>query len=351
MGRTPIDDRSNQDSIRFEIASSLLILFDGPVTYFCATSISLLGRRMKIFPGFLVHLITIGAWLLGGFFVPLPIVLWYLRYYTAATILTGLLSIQYLVHIPKWPGFAKWLQQQEPRSYYRRCELRADVSRIKPEKTLLCYHPHGILCGGFSWNGVHAPELHALGFVWLIFDGLVNAPIFGWIAAWCGNMQGASVSSMKKLMAAKRNLAIIPGGFEEATFHERGVERVYIMKRKGFIKYALRHGYQVCPVYTFGESETYESCNWFLDLRAKLNEYKIPTVLFFGWWAFPFFPRPNCDIVTIIGAPIDFPELNEDSITPEVIDQWHRKYVNALVELFDKHKEDSGVGHRQLDIR
>ena len=306
---------------------------------------------MKTFSGLLVHLVTIGAWLLGGFFVPLPIIFWLWGHRFVATIVFGLLSIQYAVSIPKWPAFANWLKQLNPRSYYRRCELRADISRIKPEKTLLCYHPHGVLCGGFSWNGVHAPELHALGFVWLLFDGLVNAPVFGWIAAWCGNMQGASVSNMKQLMELKRNIAIIPGGFEEATFQERGIERIYIRKRKGFIKYALRHGYQVCPVYTFGESETYATCTWFLDLRAKLNAYKIPTVFFFGWWAFPFFPRPDCDILTFIGAPIEFPELSEDLITPAVIDHWHRKYIDALVELFEKHKEEAGIGHRHLDVR
>lgn len=37
-----------------------------------------------------------------------------------------------------------------------------------------------------------------------------------------------------------KNLAIIPGGFEEATLMEYGVERVVLKARKGFIKYALR---------------------------------------------------------------------------------------------------------------
>jgi hypothetical protein len=37
-----------------------------------------------------------------------------------------------------------------------------------------------------------------------------------------------------------KSLAIIPGGFEEATLMEYGVERVVLTSRKGFIKYALR---------------------------------------------------------------------------------------------------------------
>ena len=42
------------------------------------------------------------------------------------------------------------------------------------------------------------------------------------------------------------NIALIPGGFEEATLFARDKHRVYLRRRAGFIKYALRHGYVVC---------------------------------------------------------------------------------------------------------
>ena len=38
-------------------------------------------------------------------------------------------------------------------------------------------------------------------------------------------------------------MALLPGGFQEATLFARNRHRVYINQRKGFIKYALRHGY------------------------------------------------------------------------------------------------------------
>lgn len=37
-------------------------------------------------------------------------------------------------------------------------------------------------------------------------------------------------------MAQGENVALLPGGFEEATLYKRGKHRLYLRKRKGFIK-------------------------------------------------------------------------------------------------------------------
>lgn len=93
---------------------------------------------------------------------------------------------------------------------------------------------------------------------------------------------------MKSRMRRGENIALIPGGFQEATMFEYNRHTVYIKRRKvralafastpqpagrmrvplcadpaplaqGFIKYALQHGYRVYPCYTFGEERTYYS--------------------------------------------------------------------------------------------
>jgi hypothetical protein len=56
---------------------------------------------------------------------------------------------------------------------------------------------------GFSWNGAHSPEIgsgSSKGVTYLIVDLLCQAPLFGWLVAWCGNLQGASAGNMKRLM-------------------------------------------------------------------------------------------------------------------------------------------------------
>lgn len=52
--------------------------------------------------------------------------------------------------------------------------------------------------------------------------------------------------------------------------------------RFGFIKMALQYGYEVHPVYTFGEEYAYHAFPGLLQLRLKLNEYMLPGVVFFG---------------------------------------------------------------------
>jgi hypothetical protein len=37
-------------------------------------------------------------------------------------------------------------------------------------------------------------------------------------------------------MKKKQNIALLPGGFEEATLFKRGKHRLYLSKRKGFVK-------------------------------------------------------------------------------------------------------------------
>ena len=60
-------------------------------------------------------------------------------------------------------------------------------------------------------------------------------------------------------MTERRHVALLPGGFEEASIVEPGRERVYVRRRKGFVKLALRYGYTIYPIYTFGESEAYRT--------------------------------------------------------------------------------------------
>lgn len=50
------------------------------------------------------------------------------------------------------------------------------------------------------------------------------------------------------------NFGLIPGGFEEATLNTTKENRLYLKKRKGFMKYALKYGYKIYPSFVFGEN-------------------------------------------------------------------------------------------------
>ena len=49
-------------------------------------------------------------------------------------------------------------------------------------------------------------------------------------------------------MQEGKKIALLPGGYEEATITVEDELRVYINNRKGFIKYALENNYAIYPV-------------------------------------------------------------------------------------------------------
>ncbi|GMF56865.1 unnamed protein product [Phytophthora fragariaefolia] len=146
----------------------------------------------------------------------------------------------------------------------------------------------------------------------------------------------AAKPAFRRVLRTGQNVCLMPGGFEEATLYERGKHRVYIRKRFGFIKLALQHGYKVHPVYTFGEEYAYHTFPYLLKLRLKLNEFKVPGVLFFGRpWCF-YLPRTDIDLITVVGKPIELPRIKHP--TKDDVRKYHELYVNALQQLFDRHK-------------
>lgn len=101
-------------------------------------------------------------------------------------------------------------------------------------------------------------------------------------------------------------------------------------------------------VYTFGESDTFRTCDWFLKTRLWLNSFKIPGVIAWGESLIPILPRRDVRLFTVFGEPIEMPIIPEPTATD--VDLWHGKYITELVALFDKHKGAAGIGSRNLEI-
>jgi hypothetical protein len=85
-----------------------------------------------------------------------------------------------------------------------------------------------------------------------------------------------SMRQIRALMKTGQNIAMAVGGFEEATHFARGRYIAYVRGRQGFIKYCLRHGYAIHPIFVFGEERTLRAVTAGLSLRLMLNRLKIP---------------------------------------------------------------------------
>ena len=200
---------------------------------------------------------------------------------------------------------------------------------------LFAFHPHGVLSCGFSINGVHHVAFEHAACRWISAQALFFFPIMRDILHWM-EFSTCTKKSMQRIMRTGQNLCLLPGGIDEATLYQRGRHRVYIKKRFGFIKLALQHGYDIYPVYTFGEEYTYHAFPHLQWLRCQLNRFRIPGVIFFGNPLCFYLPRSDVDLITVVGKPLRLPHVENPS--SEIVKEYHDKYVEALENLFDSYK-------------
>ena len=184
-----------------------------------------------------------------------------------------------------------------------------------------------------------APETRGVTFC--ASNALIASPFFRLLCRLTGSPSGCDKATMKRLMRKGGDLALIPGGFHEASIHSNTADRVYLASRKGFIKYAIEHGYSLTPCYGFGENKTYANLQGAWKIRMWLNSFGIPAIAPFGRWWCPMLPK-SVGLHIVVGAPIPPPAVAPDALTREVVDGHHAKYVAALRALFAEHAPKYG---------
>jgi hypothetical protein len=217
-------------------------------------------------------------------------------------------------------------------------EDRDDDGKTKPKPKIYGVHPHGAFCLGIIGLFVSPPMNTKVRFVFA--PALYASPFFRLLTRLVGRPGPADKASVIKYMKKGENIAIPPGGFEEATLSSTKHDRVYIKKRVGFIKLALIHGYDVVPVYVFGENRTYFNVQGNWKMRLKMNSFNLPGIVVWGLSFMPLMPKRDKDGLYIVaGAPLKLPKI--ENPTREEVKLWHDKYIAALVKVFEDHKCDA----------
>jgi hypothetical protein len=128
-----------------------------------------------------------------------------------------------------------------------------------------------------------------------------------------------SRASIERLMRARRDIFLFPGGFVELARHTRRRDSVDVGSR-GAIRLALAHGYAVRVAFSLGEHKTAYNLQWFSGLRVWLAKRRIPAVVPL---LLPFARTP-----TVAFSPtIQFPKIAEPTF--EEMGRWHAAYVHA----------------------
>lgn len=159
------------------------------------------------------------------------------------------------------------------------------------------------------------------------------------------NLVDASAGSLKKILK-RSSVLIYIGGIAELFKSCRTEERLYLKKRKGFIKLALREGVDIVPVYLFGNTSVLSVLKH--GPLASLSR-KLQVSLTFFWGKF-FLPIPRDEkILYVVGKPLGLPNIAEP--TQEDIDKWHGEYCEEVRKLFEMYKEKVPMyKHKKLFI-
>lgn len=209
---------------------------------------------------------------------------------------------------------------------------------------LFACHPHGIL--GVAIMGIFGTNMfdlrkgfpdmgnvHLLGLKPLFF-----IPFFREICLTHGHGTPGR-KTIENILQKNESLALAVGGARESLHAFPGTMRLVLKNRKGFIKIAIRKKAHLVPVLTFGENELYnrmdDKCGpTFRKVQAKLQKifgFAIP--IFAGRYNLPFFPK-SIPLHTVFGQPIN---LNDKTV--DDLDMVHKQYINAIKDIFNKHKD------------
>lgn len=284
-----------------------------------------------------------------------------------AGVLVGLFLWPHLLPISALPYtrdflFASMKHWQGPPGTCRFLDLSGEEGCSEPEpepapgpgsaksgkaRQMYCYHPHGILSVGALMLLEQVPDLRCCGGPFLYHcSPLFRFGMDGLLGVKFGSVRPADLHGyMKK---GETPLMLVPGGFHEATISCPGHERVFLKNRKGFVKYALRYGYDLVPVYTIGESDLAANVQGGWGWRFFLNNLGIPAVLPWGCAWLPLFPRRGVELVTAVGPAVKMPKIERP--TNEEVSEHHARYVKEVQKLYERMKVGTASEGRKLEV-
>jgi 2-acylglycerol O-acyltransferase 2 len=203
-------------------------------------------------------------------------------------------------------------------------------------QTFFAIHPHGAFCIGWALL-YHNPAMRGVRFC---FAPILFASPFFRIFTRAVNCPGSAARpSMNSYLRKGEDVALPPGGFEEATLTSNKVDRVFVKRRYGFVRLCLKYGVDIRPVYAFGEGKLFNNIQGCWNLRLALNRFGVPTIFTWGRWFFPFLPTNGVKLYIVVGRPLTLPKI--ENPTKDDVATWHNKYINELKRIYEEHKEDA----------
>jgi len=220
-------------------------------------------------------------------------------------------------------------------------------------------HPHGILCfgvfGALATEGAGFSKLFpGIRPKLLTLEGNFWMPAFRELVMGNG-LCSSSKSSIKHLLSSANGSAptLVVGGIPEISNPFQNKIVLVLKKRKGFIKLALQHGSDLVPIFSFGETDIYSQFNGINSwLQEKLCKHVGFAPVFFSGCGFVqnkfgVLPRRKA-INVVVGKPISVDQNSHPTVAE--IERLHTKYIDAVIQLYQDHKNEFGYQETELVI-
>ena len=244
----------------------------------------------------------------------------------------------------------------KPRIVYDDEAALKAVERLGPDKErcIFACFPHGVVS---FHHGILMTD--TAGFM-IKFPGMVTkrrdlvasvtlaVPGYRELLMWLGCVD-AGKATAKRCLRKGYHLYVLPGGEAEQMLTKFRKHRVFVNKRKGFVKLAIEYGASLVPVYAFGETDMYHTSEAFMGVRKWLMlKLRVALPLFWGRWGTPL-PYP-VTLSVVVGAPMRVAKVEPGKITNEMVADVHARFVRNLKKLFDEHKKECGYPDAELEV-
>jgi len=299
--------------------------------------------------GFCLFVVFLGVAVLIGtlFFKNLP----------CAIILAVWCALAVLPRAPRiWLAFADCAMFRLWRTYFGlHVVLEYDGLPLNRQYILATF-PHGVLPLSqlLTQTVIYSQRIHGTGNAQYftgrgdLSGGVADATLVlpGWrhLYSWLGAIS-TDRERLEQELALGHNLCLFVGGIAEmmlgSTKAGDKFDDLYLKKRKGFIRMALKHGCDILPCYFFGNSRIIPKLDSpFLAYLSRVLHFSLVPFL-------PVLRRQK--VVAVFGKPVHVDMVEEP--TKEQVDDLHAQFCTEITRIFNQYKWLIGWDDYSLNVK